>query len=117
MKNAVIAITVITVIALLSLGAVSYAGMMGEGRGHDAPMMRGHYSPEEQKLLDATADLRRDINLKMFELKEALRKGEYQRAETIDKELQALKIKLYEKTGSKGIGRHGCGCRCMAEES
>lgn len=97
MKKAVIALTVV---ALLSIGVAAYANMWGWGGGWGGPMMRGAYSAEEQKALDETYALRKDLHEKRFELMEAMRKGEYEKAEAIEKEITGQEEKLYEATGN-----------------
>jgi hypothetical protein len=117
MKKAAIALAVI---AALAVGGAAYAHQWGGGPGwfgggaggygqgcgpqgygpgprRFGPMMRGAFGPEDQKLLDETADLRREAHAKRFELREALRKGEYEKAEAIDKELDGIEGKLSEK--------------------
>jgi len=76
------------------------------------PMMRGSYSVEEQKALDETLELRKDLHLKRFEFREALRKGDYQKAEAIEKEMDAIAEKLEAKLGpvyGKAKARRGYG--------
>ena len=108
---------VFATLAVLLAGAVAYAGW-GGGPGGGGPMMRGGFSAEDQKLLDETADLRKDMHLKMFEFREAMRKGEYQKAEALEKEIEAISGKLEAKLGpdaeklgpgSKRAGRGGYG--------
>ncbi|MDP2166738.1 MAG: hypothetical protein Q8J64_00210 [Thermodesulfovibrionales bacterium] len=98
----------LSVLALISIGAVSYAQMWGDDQGWGGPMMRGQYSQQDQKLLDETADLRKEMHAKRFEFKEALRKGLYEKAEAVEKELEALREKL-EAKGLKADGRPGMG--------
>jgi|Deesub1362A_J573_1020465.scaffolds.fasta_scaffold00045_114 hypothetical protein len=109
MKKAAVAIAVIVVLAV---AGVSYAHMWGWGGGPaygPGYMMRGYFSAEDQKLLDETVDLRKDLHTKRFELREALRKGEYEKAETIEKEIAKLEDKLYDKVGTRTGRRYGRG--------
>lgn len=103
------------VIGILSVSAISYAHMWGGGWGWRQGMMgdgpdaygcgEGGY---DQKFLDETADLRKTIHGKMFDLREAWRKGE--KAEALEKEVEELKDKLFEKAESAGIkGKHKYG--------
>lgn len=118
MKKAVITLAVI---AILSIAVLSYAHMWGGGYSvgymmSPGYMMKGIYSPTNQKFLDETADLRKNLHTKRFELEEALRKGEYERAEGIEKEIIELEDKLYEKGGKRysrfGGGRWSCPRPC-----
>lgn len=99
------------VLSLLAVG-LAYAHMSGGGAWGGGPMMKSSLSAEEQKALDETSELRKGLVLKKFELREAFRKGEYQRAEAIDKEITELVEKLKAKLGDKKVwGKHGKGKR------
>ncbi len=120
------AITVLTVVAVLGFGALAFAGWGGPGYGHmgsgpgyghmgygSGPMM-GYYgnNTEAQKFLEETADLRRTIHEKRFEYFEALRTGDEEKAEALDKELEGLFKQIQEKapdTAAYGKGYRGRG--------
>lgn len=117
-------ILALVVLVIFSIGAMAYAetakggkkapaeksegcggcGMMGGG-----PMWRGNISAEDQKIFDDTAELRKDFHGKMFDYKEAMRKGDYKKAEELDKELTEVKAKLKEKGFEPGMGKFGKG--------
>lgn len=104
----------VMIIALLSIGAgAAYAHMWG-------------YGVEDLKALDETTDLRKERVIKKFELKEALRNGEYEKADAIEKKMIKLDEELYKKGVSrkdrrgygksgKGYGRQGGGCGCQGQ--
>lgn len=103
------ALAVLVAIGLLALGGAAFAHMWGDGEGGH---MRGpgYMRGMDQKLLDETADLRKEIHAKRFELGEAARKGEQEKAEAIEKDLDKLEDKLYEKVGPRKAARmYGCG--------
>jgi hypothetical protein len=124
MKKAIIAIGVI---ALLAAGAAAYAhggggygygGHMGPGYGggYGGHMMGpgygygGDYDDEErQKFLEETADIRRALHEKRFDLREAYRTGDEAKAEAIEKEIAELRDKLAEKGGFDKGKRRGYG--------
>lgn len=115
MKKALIGFTALA----LLLGAVAAYAQWG-------PMMRGAFTTEEQKIFDETLELRKDLHLKRFEFREALRKGEYQKAEALEKEIEAISEKLEAKLGpimekrgpvakrgwGRGYGYGTCGGQC-----
>lgn len=128
-------LVVLTVVAVLGLGAVAFAAWGGPGYGYGGyamgpgmmygygpgygPMMGYGYgygatnSAENQKFLKDTADLRQTINQKRFDYAEAVRNGDEKKAEALSKELDDLYNKLSEKapegyTGN-GYARGGYG--------
>ncbi len=117
------ALAVITIVALLAIGVVAFAhgpGFWGSGHmtGSDygygmGPGYGGHMygqtSEAEQKFLDETTDLRKELHNKKFEYFEATRKPETGK-ETItklEKEISELQDKLYEKSPRSVRGIHG----------
>jgi hypothetical protein len=126
MRKAIIAIGVV---ALLAFGTAAYAHMsgwgggpgygggygMGPGYGHmyGGGPGYGHMGPgygtdteEAQKFLEDTADLRRELHEKRFDLREAYRTGDEEKAEAIEKEIDELREKLADKGGfEKGAWR------------
>jgi hypothetical protein len=130
------AIIAIGVIALLAAGTAAYAhfgggygygggygGHMGPGYGggygHMGPGY-GHMGPgygygwegddeERQKFLEETADIRRELHEKKFDLREAYRTGDEAKAEAIEKEIDELRDKLAEKGGFKKGKKRGYG--------
>ena len=92
-------------------------GMMGGGYGmmRGGGMMRG-YGPgnarfenteEAKKFFEETADTRRELNTKRFELSEAYRSGDETAFKAIEKDVNELRKKLYEKSGSTNRARTG----------
>ena len=79
--------------------------MMGSGRhmGCGEHMMGGmpgfESEQEQQKFLDDTADLRREMHNKKFEISEALRSPDTDRAILLKlkKEMLEIKIKMYDR--------------------
>jgi hypothetical protein len=121
MKKTVIALIAVT---LMIIGAAVYAdgpGWKGEytcpgcgssgSCGYGGSMMgwRGGY---DQKFLDETADLRKELNSKRFEYFEAVRnpKTDPETITNMEKEIGELQGKLNEKTprGIKGFGGPCC---------
>lgn len=110
------ALVALLVIGMVSVAAVSYAHMRGGGHGpggYDGPgyggygMMRGGDGYDE-KTMDETYDLRKALHDKKFQFKEALRKGDEENIEALEKELRKLKDELYEKLGVTGkSGKRG----------
>jgi hypothetical protein len=88
-------------------GMMGYGGMMGSGYGSGRHMdcgmmgdMMGYGSEEgQQKFLDATTDLRREMHNKRFEISEAMRNPETTRATLLkmQKEMLEIKVKMYER--------------------
>jgi hypothetical protein len=79
-------------------GMMGQHGMMGSGMG--SGMMWGYDAKTYQKHLDDTVNLRKDLHNKKFEYSEALRKPDTKRETilNIQKEMQELQKKIYEKT-------------------
>lgn len=122
MKKAVIALTVVT---LLSIGAVAFAHgpgwgggyMMGPGYGqHMGPgygqHMMGWGGRYDQKFLDETAELRKELHQKKFEYMEIVRNPETdeQTVAKLEKEIDELQSKIAEKAprSAKGTGYGPC---------
>jgi len=112
------AVVVLAVIALVALAGAASAHMWGWGGGPG--MMQGWgpgYSGEDKKLLDETADLRRELHAKKFDLAEAYRSGDSEKAEALRGEVSKLQGQLAEKLGPRfgGYGRgyaRGGGWNC-----
>jgi hypothetical protein len=120
---------VVAAVALLSIAAVASAHMMGwgGGPGYGGPGCGGQgYGPgygmrmhgwgpgyalsdEDRKLLDETADLRKELFSKRFDYREALRSGDDKKAEAIGKDMEGLQAKLREKLGPGFGGGYGMG--------
>ncbi len=119
MKKAVIGLTLVT---LVLIGVVVYAhspgwwgpggDMMGPGYGGHMMSWGGPGYGYDQKFLNETTELRKELHNKRFEYFEALRNPETTK-ETItnlEKEIGKLQDKVYEKaprTGYGKFGRHG----------
>lgn len=124
-------VAVFSVVALLAIGATAFAHGPGWGQGY---MMGEGYGPcsgpgggpaacfggaeNDEKFLDETAELRRELHQKRFEYREAVRdpKTEEQTVATLNKEIDELQRKISEKApkGAYGMGygrRGGYGCR------
>lgn len=124
----------VTVLTLLAFGAIAYAGpgfwggghMMGSGYegygmgpGYGGHMMEqaygghmyGRAGSHNQKFLNETAELRKELHNKRFEYFEALRNPET-KVETItklEKQIGSLQDKIFEKA-PRTAGRYGYGC-------
>ncbi len=118
----------LTVVAVLAFGVMVYAHgpgwgggkMMGPGYGGHmmgqwygghmtGPMMGWSGAGDNQKFLDETADIRKELHEKKFEYFEALRDPETS-AKTItklEKDLRDLQEKLYAKAPGPAYGRFG----------
>lgn len=77
--------------------------------GHMRGWGPGALSEEDQKLFNETADLRRDLHEKKFDFREAWRAGDKEKAEAIEKEIEALQEKLSAKLGPEFGGKYGRG--------
>jgi hypothetical protein len=77
------------------MGGMMGSGMMGRGMG----MMQFETDEEYQKHLDDTADIRKEINNKQFDYREAMRDSEVSRDTLIrlKKEMLELKVKMYDR--------------------
>ncbi len=65
----------------------------------------GAWNKESRKFLDETVDLRKDMHAKMFDYREAWRRGDEEKAKALEKELDELGKKLDEKAGDMGLRR------------
>ena len=119
MKKAVVGLTVI---ALLAIGVIAYAhdsGWYGGGHMYGYHMMDPGYSgnmrewtgENDQKFLDETADVRKELNNKKFEYFEAVRNPNT-KTETVTKlerDIRELEDKIYQKAPRdtyRGFTRH-----------
>jgi len=117
-------LAVLTVVAVLALGTVAFGHGWGYG-GHMAgygygPMMGWGYggyegnTDESTEFLSKTADLRRELNAKMFDYKEARRAGDVKKAEELAGDIAKLREKIYENAPEGkyftrgGYGPGGC---------
>ncbi len=115
----------ITIVSILALGTLAFAhGPGGWGGGHMmgpgysgghmmGPGYRGHMGgwsclgygtgQTDQKFLDETADLRRELHNKKFEYAEAVRNPNTKPStiRKLEKEIYELEDKIYEKSPSK----------------
>lgn len=117
----------LTIVALLAIGVSAFAHgtgwwggrhmsdygygghMMGPGYGGQMYEGSGGY---DQKFLDETADLRKELHNKKFEYFEALRNPETDtdKITKLEKEIREIQEKLYEKvprTAYRGGGAYG----------
>jgi hypothetical protein len=135
MKKLIVAIGVLT---LLAAGTAAYAHMSGWGGGYGPGYGHmygggpgyghmygggpgyGHMGPgygqmwqgdseEGKKFLEETADIRRELHEKRFDLREAYRTGDEEKAEAIEKEVEELRDQLAEKGGFDKDARRGTG--------
>jgi hypothetical protein len=93
------------------MGSGQGGHMMGQGYGGrmTSPMMGWRGSKDNQKFLDETADLRKELHNKKFEYFEAARNPDT-KPETIaklEKETREIQEKLYEKAPRSGYERYG----------
>ena len=86
-------------------GGPGYGGGCGGGPGHGGYKGRFADTEEGKKFLEETADLRKKIHDKKFDLKEAYRKGDEKKAAKIEGEIDKLREKLYEKAEKAGINK------------
>jgi len=87
-------------------------GMMGPGYGMMGPgygPMWGANDEETTKFLDETVDLRRQLHDKVFDLREAYRAGDKDKAEALEKEVESIRDKIAEKGGFEKGARTGAG--------
>ncbi len=95
------------------MGSGSYGGqMMGTG-GYGGHMTGWSSSGYDQKFLDETTELRKELHNKKFEYFEALRDTEAtpKTLTRLEKEVFALQFKIREKaprTAFSGSGGYGC---------
>jgi hypothetical protein len=119
MKNLIIGLVIVL---LLALGAIAFAHgpgwwggghMMGPGYGeYMMGSMMGGGTPGygyDQKFLDETTELRKELHDKRFEYFEALRnpKTTTETITKLEKEITELEDKIYEKAPRTGHGRFG----------
>jgi hypothetical protein len=109
MKRALVALAVA---AVLSIGTSAFAHMPGKwrgyGHGHGYGRAMGYSGApvgfatagDRQKFLDETASLRKEMHEKRFDLGEASRKSDAERAAGIRKEMDALRAKIHEIRGN-----------------
>jgi hypothetical protein len=96
-----------------------YGGHMGQGSGgHMGPGYGGHMQGStdgyDQKFLDETADLRKELHNKKFEYFEANRnpKTDTETITELEKEIRELKEKIFEKAPRTADAKgKGYGCR------
>ncbi|MGD2080525.1 MAG: hypothetical protein PVJ36_05295 [Nitrospirota bacterium] len=109
MKKVIIAIGIV---ALLAAGTTAFAHGWGSGQGAGygghmwggGPGMMwgpGYSDEDSQKFLEETYDLRRQLHEKRFELREAYRLGDREKAEAAQQDLDKLYGELTEKGGFK----------------
>jgi Spy/CpxP family protein refolding chaperone len=120
------------VVSILAFGALAFAqGMGGQGGGHmggygmtgsgyggghmgtaNAGQMGDRTSPgygtnqTDQKFLDETADLRKELHEKRYEYAEAVRNPDTKRStiRELEKEIYELEDKIYEKSPQTNRG-------------
>jgi hypothetical protein len=134
-------LAVVTVVTVLSIGALAFAGpgwygghmgpgygnhmgygyggqMMGPGYGNHMGYgygghMMGQAGGYDQKFLDETTDVRKELHNKKFEYMEAVRdpKTDEKTVTNLEKEITDLQEKLYAKAPrtAKGFGYGPCG--------
>jgi hypothetical protein len=106
-------LAVLTVVSLIAIGTFAFAhGTGGWGGGHMGygygghmmgPGYGGHMYGErggyDQKFLDETADLRKELHSKKFEYFEAVRNPETDSTTItkLEKEIREIQEKIYEK--------------------
>ena len=103
----------IALIAFIAVGALAYAHGPGRGGGQMmGPGTRG-YAPD-QKFLEETADLRKDLHNKKFEYFEARRNPETsdETVKKLEKEMYELQTKIREKAPARAYGGYGGHGRC-----
>ena len=108
-------LAVLTVVTVLSIGAIAFAhgsgygGHMGSGYGNN---MMGRAGGYDQKFLDETADVRKELHQKKFEYMEAVRdpKPGEKTVAKLEKEITDLQENLYAKAPrtARGFGYGPC---------
>jgi hypothetical protein len=104
----------LAVVAILAIGVAVYAqgsgwggnyghpgyGYHTMGTGYGGPMMGWRGGGYDQKYLDETADVRKELNTKRFEYFEAIRnpKTDPETVTKLENEIGNLQSKLYAKT-------------------
>lgn len=127
MKKLITGLTVITVLAFTIVVYAHGPGRSGEdylcpGHGNGVHMMgpgyKGHMMGQaggfDQKFLDESADLRRELHNKKFEYFEAKRNPEttYETVAKLEKDIHELQEKIHEKAQRRVYGKFG-GYGCM----
>jgi hypothetical protein len=122
MKKLVIGLAVVAAILMLGAGVYAYGpgwggGFFGcPGYGYGPQMMGPGYGPAagwrgayDQKYLDQTADLRRQLNDTRFDYQEAIRtpKTSPETVAKLEKEIGDLQEKLYVNTPRGTYGGYG----------
>ncbi len=115
-------IAAIAVVSILAVGAVAYAhgngawggGHMG-GQGYGGHMTGGHGSGygTDQKFLDETTDLRKELHNKRFEYSETARdpKTDTDTLTGLEKEIYELQAQVHKNAPGTTYGRSGgLGC-------
>jgi hypothetical protein len=124
-------LAILTVVTVLSIGAIAFAhgsgygghmgyrygNHMGSGYGGhmgygDGGHMMGRTGSYDQKFLDETADERKELHQKKFEYMEAVRdpKTDEKTVTKLEKEITGLQEKLYAKAPrtARGVGYGPC---------
>ena len=125
-------LAILTVVTVLSIGAIAFAHgpgygghmgygygghMMGPGYGDhmgygDGGHMMGRTGGYDQKFLDETIDLRKELHTKKFEYMEAVRdpRTDEKTVTELEKEITGLQEKLYAKAPrtARGSGYGPC---------
>lgn len=125
-------LVILSLVVLLAIGAGAYAygpnwwvggpgygmgqGFYGGAAGCPGPGGYGWYGGYgyDQKFLDETAGLRKELNEKRFEYLEAIRNPDTtpETVTKLEKEIHELQDKIYEKAPRRTYGRFGCGYGC-----
>lgn len=114
----------LAIVSLLVIGAIAYAHgpgswsgghMMGQGYGGHMMGWGGSGYDYDQKFLDETTELRKELHNKKFEYFEALRnpKTTTETVTKLEKEINELQEKLNEKAPSTAYGRFGGYGHCL----
>ncbi|UCH82305.1 MAG: hypothetical protein JSW20_06630 [Nitrospiraceae bacterium] len=124
-------IIAVAVVFILAVGAIAYAHgpgydgwggghmkgyvygghMMGPGYGRHMMAREGAGYEDNQKFLDETRDLRKDLHSKRFEYMELSRNSDTseEALSKLDKEIIELEDKIREKAPRTAMGRAGYG--------
>jgi hypothetical protein len=134
MKTLLVGITVVSILALgtfaFAHGTVSWGGghMMGPGYGGGHMTDQGYgghmggptgpgygTNQTDQKFLDETADLRKELHKKRFEYFEAQRNPDTtnKTMANLEKEITGLQEKIYENAPRTAYGSTGRGGHCF----
>lgn len=115
-------LAVIGIIGLIAVAATAFAhGPGGLDRGYGACEGNGACGGPygyDNKFLDETSDLRKELHAKKFEYMEAVRdpKADDKKIAKLEKEIDELQDKIHEKAPKRAYGRGygrrgGYGCR------